>query len=161
MTLQRYHSRVFVAWKAVHDLLADASWEAADRGGGTPKVAFGDHPEPDNEREVIGVVPVVDDDDLEWVQMGASSRIERFSLDIVYRCRIPGMTVENVIDRMEEIADTVQDLFYDTTTAAFTPPDFDGVTALGGVAAVEPTVTPDGEGWFGDMTIRLNVEARV
>lgn len=165
MALARYPSRVFAAWRSVYTLLSAATWPAHPVGASTPIVTLADSI-PDDQREVVAIVPTTPEDTIEWVQMGAASREERFGLDIVIRTRVPGVPGfasggGDVVTRLESLANVVQARFYNTTTGAFTPPAFDGVQQLGGIATVEPAVFPDSEGWSGDCVMRLLLLARI
>lgn len=160
MALARYHSRIFAAWRSVHTLLRAVDWPAHEVGGGEPVVSLVDQI-PDQQREVVAIVPVVDDDDIEWVQLGAASREERFVLEIVIRSYVPGCDGDQVIDRLEELAELVQDQFYNTTTGVFSPPPFNGVQALGGINHVRPAVMPSQEGWVGECSMNLELLSRI
>lgn len=165
MPLARYHTRIFAAWRAVASQLDSATWPAHPIGGSRPVVTLVDSI-PDQQREVVAVVPVVDDNEIEWVQLGAASREERFGLNIVIRTEVPGVkgydtTANDVVTRLEDLAEVVQDEFYNTTTGAFSPPVFDGVQALGGIDRVRPVVAADSEGWFGFCELRLLIASRI
>lgn len=161
MTLQRYHSTIFDAWTAVETRLNAITWTAHTIGGSVPVVHLVDEL-PDGQREVVAIVPVVDDDEIEWVKLGAAGRDERYAIDILFRTEVPGIRDgSDVIARLKTISHQIQGAFYNTTTGVFSPPTFDGVVALGGFAEVRPAVSADTEGWFGSCNHRLLVAARI
>lgn len=165
MALARYSSRVFAAWRAVAVLLDAVSWPAHSLGGSTPTVTLADTI-PDQLREVVAVVPSIQDDVIEWVQMGAASREERFGLDIVFRTTVPGVkgyaaAGGDLISRLEAVSEKIQAQFYNTTTGVFAPPSFSGVEQLGGISLVQPAAWPGEEGWEGEVLHRLLLVARI
>lgn len=150
-----YNSRVFVAWRALHGLL-----QAAQYPGAQPAVQFGVHIN-DSSRETIGVVPRIEDPEIEWARVSPAGRDERFPLDVIIRTSIPGVSSEQVVDRLEQLANAVQEQIHDVDTAKFKPLDFLGTVALGGVVSVAPELRRDGEGWIGACTVTVAIVARI
>lgn len=161
MTLARYHSTIFDAWTAVETRLNAVTWTAHTLGAVVPVVSLVDEI-PEQQREVVAVVPVVDDDDIEWVKLGAAGRDERYAIEILFRTVVPGIRDgSDVIARLKVISHQIQGAFYDTSTGALNPPTFDGVVLLGGFDRVRPAVWSDTEGWVGACSHRLLIAARI
>jgi hypothetical protein len=113
------------------------------------------------EREVVAVVPSIDDTIARWERIGPAGRDEVYRLDIQIRTTTPGASETAAIARLRDVTAAVEAVWHDPNTKAFTPPDVPGVQLLGGVVGTTFAVTPAPEGWIGYSLIRFEISARI
>ncbi len=157
----RHHSRVFTATRTVRQqIMVAASLPAhpvtALAVATDPQLINQDMPD-----EWVTVINEVGDDaSIRWVTF-PTGRNEEFTLRVVVSTRVPGTAWADVEDRLEELADVVQSLWFDPSSGVFTPPPFDGVITIRGVEQVSYVVWPTDEGFAGQAELVLGVTARI
>jgi hypothetical protein len=161
MTTTRYTSRVFVAIEALDEVLQGVNWPGAtSHGGPAPEVYLGDMP-PHEPREAVIIAGRVDEDGSDWATLGRPARDERITLLVRIIVAVPGLTGRQVLARLRELADALQEELRDTTTGQPLPLGYSGEVATLGVTRVDPVVIPEAEGWTGRCDLFIATQARI
>jgi hypothetical protein len=155
----RFHSRTFAVLRAVHNELSGVAFPALQ--GSTPKLIFGDpFGVQDGAREIIGVVLTVDNNRAGWDRM-PGGREETFDVNIIIRSELLGRTGPQVLDRLDELTELVESVFYDTSRAQPNVLPVDGVTNLTLISSVRPDVRADAEGFVGAVDVVVSFNCRI
>jgi hypothetical protein len=159
----RRHSVVFDVLDAIRDAIVDADWPTHGDTLGKPDVGYAFEESPDLAAERVQVIDRVDDDALiEWMRLSPAGRDERFIIDIYIRTVVDGQTREQCWNRLRELAEVVQGVFYNPTTGALDPPgDVVGWLPIGGVNRVTAQMEHGPEGWLGRCVVTVAVAARI
>lgn len=158
---ERLTSRVFAAWRALYQRIADtplpppAEWDADP-----VEVFFGIPPET-MPREAVYVAGRIDEATSEWATLGHASRDESLSFLIRFDCGVPGATGLQVLDRLEQVADAIQVALRDPDTGLPVPLGFTGEVKSLSVARVEPVIQVSDEGAVGRVDLTVSVTARI
>jgi hypothetical protein len=166
------HSSVFGVLTWIADRLDRSVWPTHAETLEKPAVGVGAgyQSAPVGADTVDVVYRVEDDATIDWVTISPASRDERFLVDIYIRSMVRGQDRQRCWERLEELANVAQGVFYDPATLEFTPPGWeaDGVHApwyhpLGMIARVVPQAWPEpgGEGWVGECTVTVAVATRI
>lgn len=157
----RYTSRIYAVWKALHEALSFAEFSPAN--GQSPVILFGDpFGETESGREWIGIVFDIENADREWARMSPAGRDENFTVQVVVRSEVPGRTGAEVVDRLEELTNTIEGLFYDTETRAVADPlSVAGVVNLSRVGTPRPEVRATDEGYEGVAVVPISIQTRI
>jgi hypothetical protein len=164
------HSSVFGVLAWIADRLERSVWPPHAETQDRPAVGVGDsyRGTPTGTDMVDVVYRVEDDATIDWVTVSPASRDERFLVDIYIRTMVPGQDRHRAWERLAELADVVQGVFYDPTSGEFTPPghNSDGTNEawyhpLGGIARVAPQAWPTDQGWVGECTVTVAVATRI
>jgi hypothetical protein len=161
-----YTSRVFAIFRWLMDELRGQDWPANVYTLEKPTVDVGDQDFLPSEEgaETVGIVQRVDDNAMiEWKRIGGGQRRdESFDIEVVIRSYVPDRSRGDVFDRLEELADVVQNCVYDAPTGEFTAPG-EAVWSvnLGGVSRVTFKLLPSDEGWLGIASVFFAVRARI
>jgi hypothetical protein len=162
----RHTSRIFDAGRALYDKLnVPGLFPPHPRALNTvPLVTFGDQ-NPDKGAEKICVVAgsIGDDADQQWARFGPPGRDERFTLLVVGRTLVPapGQTVLDVWNRLEELADVVQDVLFDRVGKNTVALGFDGEQRVGHALTPLVDVIPTPEGPLGWFSISIRLQAQI
>ncbi len=155
----RYTSRVFVAGEALMAALLALSFPAFQ--GKFPPVRFGDS-DPDLGNEVVGVSLDLDRQQIQWARVGPAGRDETLFFNVVHRLVAPNIKdPDSVWQRLEEVADLIQSVMYDTDAETVSLLDYAGEIKMGMVGAVVPQVAPGPDGWIGVCTITFELRTRI
>lgn len=158
--LPRYHSRVFAAVRTVRNQIDEANLSPHPVTGVRPTTLI-ETIARDRPGEWVTVVnDVGEDGEIRWVTM-PTGRQEEFLLRVAIETKVPGQSASVVEERLEDLAMTVQGLWLNPTTGAFTPPPFDGVVDLGGVSQVQYQIWPADQGFHGSAEIVVRAVARI
>lgn len=162
-------SRVFEAARQCKVRLSDQSWPPHPITGRWPQVALADY-DPDGQGEIVWIVPDVGDDaSITWRSL-PNGRDEEFELVIQITSSAvdrDGQAQEDqLLDRLEELADVVQRAFYDDAdgvapTARVTLLDIAEAVKLEGVGQVAFAMWPNGEGLSGSAVVRYRLAFRI
>jgi hypothetical protein len=166
------HSSVFGVLAWIADRLEASVWPTHAETQDKPAVGVGNSYIADRQPvgpDMVDVVYRVEDDaTIDWVTISPATRDERFLVDIYIRTMVPGQSRQRCWERLAELADVVQGVFYDPTSGEFTPPGTnpDGVNEawyhpLGGIARVAPQAWPADQGWVGECTVTVAVATRI
>lgn len=162
-------SRVFEAARKCKVRLSAETWPLHPVTGTAPQVALADR-DPDTEAEIVWIVPDVGDDaSITWRSL-PNGRDEVFDLII----RVTSFSVDRdeqvqedqLLDRLEELADVVQRAFYDDAgvvgpTERARPLDIAEAVKLEGVGQVAFAMWPNGEGLSGSAVVRYRLAFRI
>lgn len=159
----RHTSRVFDAGRCLYDKLTEPDlFPPHNITGIRPGVTFGDEFPDSGAEKVCLVANAGDEADMEWARLGSPGRDERFVLTVVGRSltAVPDQTTLDVWNRLEQLADVIQDVMYDRDGKNTVALGFDGEVRTG--YALTPLVdvipTPQGPmGWFA-ISIRLQAQ---
>lgn len=163
----RQTSRVFAAWRATTADLRAASWPAHPRSAQIrPEVTFGIAKGFAGEAIVVpGRKPVGGTTQTRATLGAGSGKDETFTLLIGVTTNVPGMESEEVLDRLEELCDVVQQTFRSPQTGL---PIGSNVAALTAPAIVRwditdvtPGIYPTPNGFAGDATLELSFFFRI
>jgi hypothetical protein len=159
MAAGRYTSRVFVAGEALHTALEALTIPAFQ--GRTPEVRFGDV-DPDYGAEAIVISVNLDRQQIEWARLAPAGRDEVLAFDVVHRIMNPNVkTPDAVWQRLEEVAELVQSVLYDTATETTQLLDFTGEVNMHRIDGVVPEIGPGPQGWIGACTTSMLLRARI
>lgn len=159
MALPRFHSRTFEALKVTAEALNAVSYPTLL--GSTPKVIYGDpFGVQDGTREVIGVAVTIDDDQITWERIPAG-RDETFTIAIIIRSEIPGRTGAQVVDRLSELTEVVEGVFFDLESSKPVLLAVSGITNLSMVSRVAPDVRAGDQGYVGAVDVSFAVRCRI
>jgi hypothetical protein len=159
MALRRFHSRTFEALKVTAEALGSVSYPTLL--GSTPKIIYGDpFGVQDGTREVIGVALTIDDGSLTWERMLAG-RDETFTIQIVVRSEIPGRTGAQVVERLSDLTEVVEGVFFDLDTARPALLAVSGFTNLSMISRVAPDVRATEQGYVGAVDVSFAVRCRI
>lgn len=161
-----WSSRVFVAIDCINADLEAAAWPPHSTTTTVPTVGVGNsmNPQP-SETEVGEFVDVLyrveDDAAIETTRV--QGREESFLIDVYVRSSVPGQDRPSTWERLAELAEVVQALYVGTANGrlTFTPPDFPGVSTLGGLVRVTPQMWRTDAGWSGDCVVTFRINARL
>lgn len=103
---------------------------------------------------------------VEWVRIGDGAvgrRDERFYVDIYISSTVAGKTRSAALERIRQLTQVVEDLFYDPDTGKLIPV---GVglawsSGLGGIRQVVPQAWRTDQGWSAACTVSVAVAARI
>jgi hypothetical protein len=162
-------SRVFEAARQCKQRLAAQSWPLHPITGMFPQIALADM-DPDGQAEIVWVVPDVGDDaSIVWRSL-PNGRDEEFDLIIQITSFAengdPQIQEDQLLDRLEELADVVQRAFFDDAgavapTARVLPLDISEAVKLEGVGQVSFSMWPNGEGLSGSAVVRYRLAFRI
>lgn len=162
-------SRVFEAARKCKVRLADQSWPPHPITGIVPQIALADL-DPDGQAEIVWIVPDVGDDaSITWRSL-PNGRDEEFDLVIQITSfaedRDGQVQEDQLLDRLEELADVVQRAFYDDTgtvapTGRILPLDIAEAVKLEGVGQVSFQIWPNGDGLSGSAVVRYRLAFRI
>ena len=159
MPAGRYTSRVFVIGEALRTALAAKSFPAFQGRSPVPTMGAVD---PDQDREQIGVNLNPDETFSEWVNLGPAGRDETVVFDVVHLLMNPNIkSPDDVWQRLEEVADTVQSVTYDTVAETVTALGYDGEIRDGRARSVHPEVGPMNGGYVGRCVVSFEFRARI
>jgi hypothetical protein len=158
---ERRHSTVFDVLTAITESVQTAEFPAHDATGRGPWLDDRVLP-PESADEWVTVVQGGDEESsIVWSRVSPGGRDEVFTVEVQIGSTVPGRTRVQVLERLAELADVVQGLFYDPTTFVFTPPVVDGAVQLGGFAGVSTTVEAGSQGHVGSASLRYQFQARI
>lgn len=158
----RYHSRTFAVLRDISERLDHAPWAPHPTTNRLPVVGIGDTGA--QEFETVDVIYRVGDDaTIEWARMSQAGRDERFEVDILIRTSVPGNSRTTALDRLEELAEVAQGVFYAPDSGVYLPPGNgeQWASTLGGVNRVTPQLWATDEGWAGDCGVTVRVAVRI
>jgi hypothetical protein len=162
---ERHTSRIFDAGRCLYLKLSDPGlFPPHPRTNIEPKVTFGDeNPDKGAEKICIVAASIGDEADQEWARLGPPGRDERFNLLVVGRSLVPApnQTVLDVWNRLEELADVVQDVLFDRVGMNTVALGFDGEAQVGHALTPLVDVVPTPEGPMGWFSISLRLQARI
>lgn len=103
---------------------------------------------------------------VEWARIGDGAvgrRDERYFVDIYISSTVAGKDRATALDRIRELTQVVEDLFYDPVTGALIPVGngLDWASPLGGVRQVVPQAWRTDQGWSAACTVSVAVAARI
>ena len=146
------------AWETA--LIAE-SWPAHPTTGRTPVPTLGDT-DPTLGDEAVIVVVGDNESSMEWARLSKPGRTENFTLRCVIRSNVRGEdSPRTVLERLEALADVVQESVFDTTTTGqpVVSLGFDG-ERYAEVRGVSPAVVPGDDGsWLGECVVEVNFTA--
>jgi hypothetical protein len=162
-------SRVFDAARKCKVRLSAQTWPPHPVTGLLPQIALADY-DPDGFAEIVWIVPDVGDDaSITWRSL-PNGRDEEFDLVIQvtsFATDRDGQTQEDqLLDRLEELADVVQRAFYNdldgvAPTSRVILLDITQAVKLEGVGQVAFAMWPNGEGLSGSATVRYRLAFRI
>lgn len=162
-------SRVFEAARKCKVRLNAQAWPPHPITGIDPQVALADL-DPDGQAEIVWIVPDVGDDaSITWRSL-PNGRDEEFDLVIQVTSfavdRDGQVQEDQLLDRLEELADVVQRAFYDDAdgvapTERILPLDIAEAVKLEGVGQVAFAMWPNGEGLSGSAVVRYRLAFRI
>jgi hypothetical protein len=162
-------SRVFEAARKCKQRLAAQSWPPHPITGAFPQIALADM-DPEGQAEIVWVVPDVGDDaSITWRSL-PNGRDEAFDLIIQITSFAddidPQIQEDQLLDRLEELADVVQRAFFDDAgavapTERVLPLDIAEAVKLEGVGQVSFSMWPNGEGLSGAAVVRYRLAFRI
>jgi hypothetical protein len=162
-------SRVFEAARKGKVRLNDQAWPPHPITGIEPQIALADY-DPDGQAEIVWIVPDVGDDaSITWRSL-PNGRDEEFDLVIQITSfsmsSDPQDQEDQLLDRLEELADVVQRAFFDDAgavapTERVLPLDIAEAVKLEGVGQVSFQMWPNGEGLSGSAVVRYRLAFRI
>jgi hypothetical protein len=162
-------SRVFDAARKCKTRLGDQGWPPHPITGLPPQIALADM-DPDGQAEIVWIVPDVGDDaSITWRSL-PNGRDEEFELIIQITSFAenadPQLQEDQLLDRLEELADVVQRAFFDDAgavapTERVLPLDIAEAVKLEGVGQVSFSMWPNGEGLSGSAIVRYRLAFRI
>ncbi len=158
----RRHSTVFDVLEAIQVALSGAPLPPHPTTGKLPQVGQVTAA-PERGYERIGLdLQVKDDARITWVTIGAGRRDEIYALDIFVMSRVPGKTDLDVLRRLAELTDVVQDVFFDPVDGSFAQwTDAPWFSKRGGVRRVTANVDATDEGIIGQAVLSVDVYTRI
>jgi hypothetical protein len=169
MTTGYNTSRVFDAARKCKQRLAAQSWPLHPITGVFPQIALADL-DPDGQAEIVWIVPDVGDDaSITWRSL-PNGRDEAFDLIIQITSFAengdPQLQEDQLLDRLEELADVVQRAFFDDAgavapTERVLPLDIAEAVKLEGVGQVSFSMWPNGQGLSGSAVVRYRLAFRI
>lgn len=161
MAAGRYTSRIFQAGRLLHARLHAAQFPAHPVTNAKPSVEFSEErPGECAEAVVLSLTP--DESSIEWRRLGPGGSDELIAFDVTIYAETPNVkTSAAVWDRLEQLADVVQEVLFDTTTERVVPLGFDGELDVGRAVGVRPAVVPTGDGWIGRTVITIALRAAI
>lgn len=160
----RRHSAVFDVLDAIRGAVVEADWPTHGDTLAKPDVGYAFDESGDMADETVQVIDRVEDDaSIEWARFSPGGRDERFLVDIFVRTAVFGQHRDRCWDRLRELSEVVQGVFYNPTTGDMEPPgDVTGwVPGVGGIARVTPRMWHDLEGWVGQCVVTVAVLVRI
>jgi len=165
-------SAVFDVWRALTRLMGETVFPTIPENPDGVAVWFGDPAMPDNveadvpaSTERVVIVPADEAVQQVWGPIGQLARDETFTAVIVATTAVPGRTAVQVLDRLQEITAPIEETIRDVTAGfrdGLRPAEFVGYqVALISVAAVNPIIVPDTDGWIGRAEIGVACQFRV
>jgi hypothetical protein len=152
-------SAVFDAWEALYERLSSTVLPPSDDGYPGPEVILGTT-QADYPREAVYVATRVDDNDAEWATLGNPSRDETFQILVRFECDVPGRDGVQVLRRMREVSDAVQQALRDEDGQPAWL-GFDGEVRSMQVQRVVPLITGGAEGALGRVDHFVQIRARI
>jgi hypothetical protein len=103
---------------------------------------------------------------IEWARVGRGAvglSDERFWVDIVVKSTVPGDTRISILERLRDLKQAVEDMFFEPTTGTPIPvgEGLPWATQLGGISTALPQAYRTDQGWAGSVLIRVQVVARI
>jgi hypothetical protein len=155
-----HHSRVFAVTRWIRDAIGDAPFPTSSQGE-TPQTSASIIGQ-DQPGEWVSVVNDVGDDaTIDWVVLGAKGRDETFRVRIVMYVGSTGMTDTEVEDRLEELAEVVQGIFYTPDSRTITTPEPAGVVNMSRTSQVSYGIWPTREGFAGSAELVYEARCRI
>lgn len=159
MAAGRYTSRVFVALFAVEDALSALSLPA--NKGKSPPVVFSDEA-PEKANEYVTIRLNQPQSSIQWRRLSPPGADERIVVEVVARSFVPGVKKSrDVLLRLQEMSDAIQEAFYNHTTESIENLGFDGEVGNTLVTSVVPDVWPGEEGWVGEVVHTVDISAQI
>jgi hypothetical protein len=162
-------SRVFEAARKCKVRLCDQAWPPHPITGLPPQIALADM-DPEGQAEIVWIVPDVGDDaSITWRSL-PNGRDEAFDLIIQITSFAengdPQLQEDQLLDRLEELADVVQRAFFDDAgavapTERVLPLDIAEAVKLEGVGQVSFSMWPNGQGLSGSAVVRYRLAFRI
>ncbi len=157
----RRHSTVFEVLTAVTTAVQSAEYSPHEVTGRWPWLNDQVLP-PETFDEYVTVVQAVEDgSSIAWERVSPGGRDESVLIEVVVGTSVRGRTRVQVLERLWELCDVVQAIYYNPTTYVFTPPDITGAVELGGFSGVSTIVDASTEGHVGQATLRYQFVARI
>lgn len=161
MAAGRYTSRVFASGRQLHARLLTAQFPKHHVTNKKPSVEFGNEkPGETAESVVLDLTP--DESVITWRRLSPAGADETILWDVIVYAETPAVkTALEVWARLEQLADVVQEVLFDTTNERVVPLGFDGELDVGRAIGVRPFVFPTETGWCGRCVITLALRAAI
>lgn len=111
-----YTSRVPAVLRRMKVLLDAQTYPPHPSGPGEVLVVFGGLINEDAREVIVIEGTLADDSDINWASLGQVAHDERFAVRVRFGTYVPGLTGDEVLDRIEEVIDVIQIALRDQTT---------------------------------------------
>lgn len=166
MAAQR-HSSTVDGLLDVASRIESATWPPHPTTGRVPRVGK-ENETIDTPDEFVDIVARVEDStaSVEWARIGVGAvgrRDERYWIDVIIVSSVPGKSRVAALERIRDLAEVAEGLFYDASTGAHLPVGGDApwATDLGGIRQVVPDARREDEGWTAACVVSVAVAARI
>lgn len=152
-------SRSFELVRQIKATLEASTWPTHPVTGRIPRVGFASV-QAETGAELVVVTTIEPDSTSEWVTMPAG-RDETILVEIWIGSNVERKTEDDVLDRLEVLADVAQDALRDSETGQPARLLGDADLLLGQVSNVTFSIYPASNGFVGECTLRAQWQARL